>query len=461
MFGFKINGFRSFDSESFNFKRINILIGENSGGKSSLIKSLLALKQTLEYPDISNLVLNGKLTDLGNYKESIRNHEDDLQMEFSFSFNEDLKEYAQWFFLKDIDDKKRKKEISNYLKDATKSKSTASFKFNSKLDDHTQIETSFSNESLGDCRIDFIEENAEDEKYYDLVSPHAKLCDLSYFSRSRKKEIIFRDIEYSKRGFLSIIDPASLDREVKKTKDERFYYEIGYLLIIQNLIEYYLHNITYVNPLKSIPKRIYLNKDLQNEYEHPDLEKFTNIISSKKISKKSISRFDKILKEYGIADGVQVVNAKNLPVSEIKVQIKNLLSNIYDVGYGVSLQIPIIFEAFLAEEQGGETFIIEQPEIHLHPKLQAKFIETLLKLGNKNDYIIETHSEHIVRMLQVIVKDKALEVNENSVKIFYFQRNEEKFNVSEHLLDSNGKMRKEFPEGFFDASFNLTKKLMF
>ncbi|MCG8838854.1 AAA family ATPase [Tenacibaculum dicentrarchi] len=54
MFKYTLNNFRSYNNQQFDFKRINILIGENSGGKSSLIKSLLSLKQTIENPDASN-----------------------------------------------------------------------------------------------------------------------------------------------------------------------------------------------------------------------------------------------------------------------------------------------------------------------------------------------------------------------------------------------------------------------
>ncbi|MGO4710741.1 AAA family ATPase, partial [Chryseobacterium sp. 2TAF14] len=65
MFDLSINNFRSFKNQSFKFSRINILIGENSGGKSSLLKFLLSLKQTIESPYEVNLKLKGDYTDLG------------------------------------------------------------------------------------------------------------------------------------------------------------------------------------------------------------------------------------------------------------------------------------------------------------------------------------------------------------------------------------------------------------
>ncbi len=84
MFEITINNFRSFRKQKFNFKRINILIGENSGGKSSLLKFLLSLKQTLDVERESNLKLRGDFTDLGNYEEVIFRKKVKLNIEFQF-----------------------------------------------------------------------------------------------------------------------------------------------------------------------------------------------------------------------------------------------------------------------------------------------------------------------------------------------------------------------------------------
>ena len=69
---------------------MNILIGENSSGKSSLIKFFLALKQTFEVPNNkeSNFTLTGEYADLGNYKETIYYHNEDLPLEFGFTFKD-------------------------------------------------------------------------------------------------------------------------------------------------------------------------------------------------------------------------------------------------------------------------------------------------------------------------------------------------------------------------------------
>ncbi len=462
MFKLNINNFRGYVNETLDFKRVNILIGENSGGKSSLIKMILALKQTLEMPDISNLILTGNYTDLGTYKETIRNHEEDLRLEFSFSFREELSDYLKFFFLRDLDNNNpKKKKIISYTKKALEYETTVTFSIDKKLDTHHSIQTSFFNEYLGSLIIVFNKDENAQKEHYEVIGESPQ-CVIIYKNKTRKKEFVFDEIEYDKRGFLSIVESSTLIKICKeKYKSEKIFFELAVFLLNQNLIEYYIHNVRYLNPLSSKPERIYLNRDSQRQYKTSDLEKFTNLITNEQVSKKNIIKFSNVLREYGIANGFQIISPKSLPVSELRIKINNLESNISDVGYGVALQIPLLFEAFMAENKFGETFLIEQPEVHLHPKLQAKFIEVLLSLGEKNSYIIETHSEYIIRMLQVIVKNKAFSISNEDIRIFYFSRGSDQFDVTKHNLDEKGRMLEDLPSGFFDNSYLLTKSLMF
>ncbi len=171
---------------------------------------------------------------------------------------------------------------------------------------------------------------------------------------------------------------------------------------------------------------------------------------------------NKTIKEFGIAEEIEVIKDKQLPVLALHVKTKDFWSNITDVGYGVSLQLPILLQAILSEHytKRGETILIEQPEVHLHPTLQAKFIETLLSMGSKNNYFIETHSEHIIRKLQVLIKNKQYGLKPEDISIQYFKRDPKKFSVSSHSIDSDGKLNPSFPSGFFDTSYSLVKQLL-
>ena len=73
MFKLKINNFRGFNNSIISINNTNILIGENSGGKSSLIKLLLLLKQSMETINIEKkIIVNGHFIDLGNFDNFIQ-----------------------------------------------------------------------------------------------------------------------------------------------------------------------------------------------------------------------------------------------------------------------------------------------------------------------------------------------------------------------------------------------------
>ena len=67
-----------------------------------------------------------------------------------------------------------------------------------------------------------------------------------------------------------------------------------------------------------------------------------------------------------------------------------------DVGIGISQVLPVLVET---SASAGKILTMEQPEIHLHPALQAElgdvFVQSALG-GQNNRFILETHSEHLI-----------------------------------------------------------------
>lgn len=445
----KINNFRGFVNQNFDLSRVNIFIGENSSGKSSFLKFLLALKQTIEEPEISNLILNGNLVDLGNFKESVYYHEEDRKIKFSFSFGEELIDYYKYFFDHD-------ESIFDHVEPFSKVDTEVHFQLDNDLTNHSNIKTTFYNEVLGDLSIHIKENKA------DTLLGESPKCDVIFKRKENNELYVLEGLGYEAKGFLSIISSEDIRARIKeKGYFTNLFYELAYFLLNQNFLEFFLRNLNYLNPLDSKPQRIYFKKDAQSKYKENNLDKFANMVTSNVIDKKLFNEFSKVLVNFGIVDNLKFSVSKNFPVAEIKVQIKDLLSNIYDVGYGVSLQIPLLFETFMSEKGYGSTFLIEQPEVHLHPKLQAKFIDSLLSMGINNKYIIETHSEHIIRMLQVLVKDKKHKLKSEDIKIYYFKRGDKSFDIESFTILENGQLDKVFPTGFFDNSYLLTKSLMF
>jgi len=98
---------------------------------------------------------------------------------------------------------------------------------------------------------------------------------------------------------------------------------------------------------------------------------------------------------------ITLINKAGLPIS------------IKHVGFGISQLLPIVVEGLRMPDNG--TLIVEQPEIHLHPKIQSllyDFLYGLTKQGKK--VIIETHSSHfITRMRRRIAEDESNEMDDN------------------------------------------------
>jgi predicted ATPase len=121
--------------------------------------------------------------------------------------------------------------------------------------------------------------------------------------------------------------------------------------------------------------------------------------------------------------------------------------SLLDIGFGVSQLLPFIVQSLASE---GRIIAIEQPEIHVHPKLQADLGDLLaetIREPFENQFLIETHSEHLVLRLQKLVRQKTLTPEE--VSILYVARGSEGSTVQRLRLDENGDFIDEWPGGFF------------
>ncbi|MBA9077209.1 AAA family ATPase [Rufibacter quisquiliarum] len=481
MFKLTLNNFRGFKSEIFDFSRLNILIGENSSGKSSVLKFLLALKQSFSRTNLQNfnLTLSDDYVDLGDYSEMISEHDISKSLCFTFSFNNYYEFFTSIYLSplfnvgeeeindKDVVERRGKLQslILSYLPKNTSSNIDISIELTSDLENHKSIIMSIECEDIGKINIIYPENYKPIEQF---LSGYPK-C-LIQFWDIKGNLIEIPDVEYEKKAFLSIIRVASFREELKKVleSDEFFsrsFWQPAYLLVVQNYLEFIIDKIEFVNPIHSKPERFYFDKDKKSVYKTNDIAKLVDLISKKNFPPEFIEDFYKVVADYGIAQGLDITVDNKLPVKELRVKINNLWNNITDVGYGVSLQLPIIFQAFLAEN-GNEKkiLLIEQPEVHLHPRLQAKFIETLVKLGQNNMYFIETHSEYIVRKLQILVKEKSYGLSSSDVSISYLRtviEDERSKSVkSNHLISENGRLVPPLPSSFFDNSYELAKGLL-
>jgi hypothetical protein len=132
-----------------------------------------------------------------------------------------------------------------------------------------------------------------------------------------------------------------------------------------------------------------------------------------------------------------------------------------DVGFGIGQLLPIIVEGLVAE---GRILCVEQPEIHLHPRLQAHLADLFIATsssprsdkprsgGVQNQWIIETHSESLILRLQRRIRERVIQARDVSI-LYVEPGGESGSRVIPLELDERGDFITEWPDGFFEESF--------
>ncbi len=160
----------------------------------------------------------------------------------------------------------------------------------------------------------------------------------------------------------------------------------------------------------------------------------------------------------------QAITPENLPhVQELLLRDKRTDTEVShrDVGIGVSQVLPVLVGAYGSHNQ---IIAVEQPEIHLHPALQAELTDVFIEsaLGEqKNTFILETHSEHLILRLMRRMRQTADDelptglpkVTPDDVSILYVQPTNTGSVVRVLELDVEGQFLDPWPGGFFEEGF--------
>ena len=100
---------------------------------------------------------------------------------------------------------------------------------------------------------------------------------------------------------------------------------------------------------------------------------------------------------------------------------KGAWRNLTDVGYGVSQVLPVITE--LLRQDTPERFLLQQPEVHLHPSAQAALGTLFCQVASSGrQLIVETHSDHLIDRVRMDVRDKTTSLKPEDVSLLYFER---------------------------------------
>lgn len=404
---------------------ITFLLGTNSSGKSSLIQSLLLIRQTVKSDD-PNLDLNLGNPDaddsvtLGQFKDMLCRHGAERQSTLANQVGIEFR----------------------WSEDGS-AKSSALFS------------ARYRQGVSGSAELDYLRLGKDDQSFtvmrrktgiyrLNLASKATSLGQSADFRPQRS--FAFSASTLNKLGaqgeFLKPIGPALLDE---------------------------LSRIIYLGPVRRLAQRDYVWAGRMPAHIGDDGAKAIDALIASGIScqwfkkrKKDLPEEAQLfvqaihwLKEMNLADGLSIRTLGNSARYELLIENDGQFSNIKDVGVGVSQVIPVIVAALFAKP--GHIVIVEEPESHLHPLAQTKLAELFAHVSKERNvqFIIETHSEHLFRRMQTLIAKQY--VTTNDAAMYFVEREGKVARMRPLELDDFGRV-KNWPEGFFGDALGETRE---
>ena len=208
--------------------------------------------------------------------------------------------------------------------------------------------------------------------------------------------------------------------------------------------------ISVVPGLRQLPVR-YLRRGLEERFVGENAENIGDILNKPSVKKDVNFWFKKLEIPYEI-DTKLVGNFYELimkPTSK-----KSLKLSYRDVGLGYSLSLPLIITALTSS---NSTILCEEPELHLHPKMQASLMELFMHstINKKNQFIIETHSENILLRAQKLIRKgflinkKNYSITKDYINIYNVFNSGHGSEIQTIELDNHGEFKTHWRDGFF------------
>ena len=196
-------------------------------------------------------------------------------------------------------------------------------------------------------------------------------------------------------------------------------------------------------PIRTRPQRTYdpLKEVPKPEGSHVPMVLARTFLEDSKGSKELKEALNSFGKASGLFNSVEVKRKGHKESDPFQVGIKTIgqAFNLVDVGYGVSQALPIVVDAL--QNPKKSTFLLQQPEVHLHPKAQAELGSFLAALSKEQDkqFIIETHSDYLIDRLRMDIRDKKY-ISPDDVAILYFEKSQGGVEIHNLELDEFGNL---------------------
>jgi predicted ATPase len=406
------------DTGSVRLAPITVLFGSNSSGKTSLLQSVLLLKQTAESSDRSRVLHTGDektLIDLGTVPDVMFGHDLSQTLEITLG----------WKLPKPL-------EIPGDRPEA----------------------------------LQFTLQVGLTAEGQPLVNLARYLMGESYAVLERRPDAGYdlKSVPELRRGPGR---PWALPAPIRfygfPDEVRNYFKKADWLSDLSLELERQMARVQYVGPLRQYAKRSYLwsgekplNVGTLGELAVPAM--LAAQAEDRKIGRgegkgkryegfvEAIARW---LKQLGVIDSFRLERvSKNRKDYEVRVKRSPQSAEVLvtDVGVGVSQVLPVVVQCFYAKE--GSTVIFEQPEIHLHPRVQAELADVLIEASTLSgvQFIVESHSEHFLRRLQRRVAEEA--ITKDHVALYVCDVKDGRSQIETLKVDDYGNIT-NWPRDFF------------
>ena len=155
------------------------------------------------------------------------------------------------------------------------------------------------------------------------------------------------------------------------------------------------------------------------------------------------------LEDFGVASGlfaeIDVKQLSGKASGPFQIQLRRIGNsqakgpprNLIDVGYGVSQVLPVITE--LRRRDACPMMLLQQPEVHLHPRAQAALGTLLCEVAaSRRQLVVETHGDYLIDRVRMAVRDGDTALKPDDVSILYFERRNLDVQIHSITVDSEG-----------------------
>lgn len=514
--GIGLENFRSFVNKTYiELKPITVFVGKNSSGKSSLLRTFPLFRQSVEENTTGPILWYGRYVDYGDFTDVLSKNSESKDITFSFSLSiaPEIAQRYSYYRFNDLYEKNTNVniELTVYSKDKKTKTKTIKVTLDDSmitmsLDDNNNVKLQIESQGKIIERDNIIAKNlgqfipnlhlkgkeettltsntfylrgprrdrALESSFIDAASKHIK----KYFHvKSDIKQVSnsFNKVTFiPKKNATSLVEflfkeqktfSKNFEIHSKEIMNELYPSIVGWNInnlidIINSSLSNSFGNVKYIAPLRATSERFYRFQDLQvNEIDHTG-SNLAMLLNSLKPS-------DKIRFEEWTKSNFDFVIKVEQTGSHFAILINTGESsenyNISDMGFGYSQVLPIVTAIWLETDRKNTPirkpiiFIIEQPELHLHPAYQHNLAKVFAKVITKAKaskielkIIFETHSQTMIEALGECIEDET-GLSEEDVSILVFEKNEQQHTiVKKSYFDENGYIQ-NWPIGFFSG----------